>query len=156
MFFFVWLNLEAKCYPQNPKVIPTSTFLRLFFLLGLTNNHNSFLSFRYLASRATGSPVATVGGYVAECPHFHCGVVSLSRHRNEGNFAHMLEYMLQPRSHGRVVLSVMRLHATDQCQHPIPEIHGPPLTPGCVMHLSGRVMLVLSVTQPTQHNTRCW
>lgn len=154
MFFFVWLNLEAKGYPQNPKVIPSSTVFSLFFLLGLTNNRNSFLSFRYPASRATGSPVATAGGCGAECPHLHCGVVSLSRHRNEGNFPHMLEY--KPRSHGRVVLSVMRPHATDQWQHTLPEIHGPPLTPGCVMHLSGRVMLVLSMTQPTQHNTRCW
>lgn len=40
-FFFVWLNLEDKCYPQNPNVIPTFTFLRLLLPSGV-NKSDSF------------------------------------------------------------------------------------------------------------------
>lgn len=34
-FSFVQLSLEGKCSPQNPKVIPTSTFLRLLLPSGV-------------------------------------------------------------------------------------------------------------------------
>lgn len=50
-----------------------------------------------------------VSNYVAEYPHFYSGVVSLSRHRNEGELSHTLEWILQPRSHGRVVFSAMQI-----------------------------------------------
>ena len=83
-FSFVRLSLEDKCYPQNPKVIPTSTFLRLLLPSGVTNNYNSFLPFRCPASSTVCLPFAIVGNHAAEHPGFHGGVVSLSGHRNEG------------------------------------------------------------------------
>lgn len=92
-----------------------------------------------------GTHISTVG--LCHCPDTE----------TRGNFPHTLEEILQPRSHGRVVLSAMVIMCDCPCQDPTLKIHGTTLTTlGHVTLLPGSVMLVLQVAQPTEHNTRCW
>lgn len=142
---------------SNPKVIPTSTFLRLCFLLGLPNNCNSVLSFRCPASWTACLPSATGGHYGVGHPCFHSGVVSLSRHRNEGNLSHtgvdpaaLVSWQSGALSHADMCKCPGAGPHAENSWHSINNTRW-------VMLLGGIVMLVFQVTHtPTQHNTRCW